>query len=243
MKHDSRELAEVQQTAQAPAASRVDLYAGIHKALRAVMSDTLLAVGRMDAHDALELAQTTQRVLQLLDLMRSHLEHENNFVHKALEARAPGSSQHIGDDHVHHVAEIDTLAESVRALLDTSGQDLDAAVHGFYRRLSLFIAHNYEHMNYEETQHNATLWAHYSDEELMGIHAELVGSIPPEEMMLVMRWMVPFMNAGERAMVLGDMKAHAPAPAFEAVLGATRPHLSAREWEKLQAALELPAAA
>jgi hypothetical protein len=239
MKHDSRELAEVQHTAQAPVAPREDLYAGIHKAMRAVMSDVLLAVGRMDAHDALELAQTTQRVLQLLDLMRSHLEHENAFLHTALEARAPGSSAHIGDDHAHHVVEIDALALAARALMETPAQDLDAAVHVFYRRLSLFVAHNFEHMNYEETEHHAVLWAHYSDDELRAIHGALVASIPPEEMMRFVRWIVPFMNPGERAGMLGGMKANAPAPVFQAVIDTARPHLTEREWEKLATALAL----
>lgn len=34
------------------------MYGGIHKALRAFMADTLLAAGRMDPDDALEVVQT-----------------------------------------------------------------------------------------------------------------------------------------------------------------------------------------
>jgi hypothetical protein len=45
MKIDTHEMRQVA-AAQAP---RMDLYAGIHKALRALMADTLLAVGRMDS--------------------------------------------------------------------------------------------------------------------------------------------------------------------------------------------------
>jgi hypothetical protein len=50
----------------------------------------------------------------------------------------------------------------------------------------------------EETAHNAVLWQCYTDAELMGVHGALVASIPPHEMMLVMRWMVPFMSPAER---------------------------------------------
>ena len=64
---------------------------------------------------------------------------------------------------------------------------------------------------------------------------------PPEEMMFVLRWMVPFMNPAERAAMLGDMRAHAPAPAFVAALDVVRPHLSEREWTKLSLALGRPA--
>jgi hypothetical protein len=45
--------------------------------------------------------------------------------------------------------------------------------------------------------------------------------------------MVPFMNPAERAAMLGDMRDHAPAPAFAAALEVVRPHLGEREWAKL----------
>ena len=172
MNIDPRELRQV----AAAAVPRFDMYACIHKALRALMADSLLALGRMDPEDALELAQVTQRLMQLLAFCRSHLQHENDFVHRAMEARAPGSSGQIAHEHDEHKEAIDAL----------------------------------------------------------------VGSIPPEEMMFVVRWMVPFMNPAERAAMLGDMRAKAPAPAFAAALDVVRPHLSEREWAKLSASLQLP---
>ena len=39
------------------AAPRMDIYATIHKALRAMMMDTLHAVGRIDVHDTAERAE------------------------------------------------------------------------------------------------------------------------------------------------------------------------------------------
>ena len=237
MKNDSRELQQVECTTIAAALPRVDLYAGIHKALRALMADTLTAVGRMDAEDSLELAQTSQRVLQLLDFMRSHLRHENDFIHPALEARAPGASGVIAHEHEEHEAQILVLAGAATALLNVELATRAGAVLALYRQLALFIAHNFEHMHVEETAHNAVLWARYTDAELIALHDALVASIAPEEMMFVIRWIVPFMNPQERAAMLSDMKAHAPAPAFAAALDVVRPHLSGREWEKLMAAL------
>ena len=229
MNIDQRELRHVAEAA----APRVDLYAGIHKALRALMADTLLAVGRMDSDDALERAQVTQRVLELLDFCRSHLRHENDYLHPALEARAPGASGKIAHEHEEHLQAIVALANQTTALLQCEPAARPAAALALYRALSLFIAHNFEHMHVEETAHNAVLWARYTDAELIGIHNALVASIPPDEMMYVLRWMAPFMNPAERAAMLGDMRAHAPAPAFAAALDVVRPHLSEREWAKL----------
>jgi hypothetical protein len=41
------------------------------------------------------------------------------------------------------------------------------------------------------------------------------------------------MNPAERLAMLSDVQRNAPPPAFQAVLDTVRPHLSAREWEKL----------
>ncbi len=236
MNIDSQELRQVA-AAQLP---RVDLYAGIHKALRALMADTLLAVGRMDSEDEWELVQTTQRVVELLDVCRSHLRHENEFVHTAIEARAPGASAAIAHDHDEHEQHIASLAAAVQGLRGSPASDRAAGALSLYRELSLFIAGNFQHMHVEETAHNAVLWARYTDAELIDIHNALVASIPPDEMMLICRWLVPFMNPAERAAMLGDMKVNAPPPAFQAVLATVRPHLSDNEWVKLARALELP---
>lgn len=234
---DPREIAEI--AAAQAAQPRLNLYAGIHKALRAFMADTLLAVGRMDVEDDLERAQTCHQVLELLEFCRSHLGHENRFVHTAMETRAPGTSQRIGHEHEDHERDITRLAAGATALLAAGSAQLGALAHALYTELAVFVGHNFEHMQVEETEHNAVLWAHYSDAELVDLHNGLVASIPPQETMLVMRWMIPFLSPAERAAVLTDMRAHAPAPAFAAVMDAVRPHLTPAEWTKLERALGL----
>ena len=52
MKIENQELAAV----AAATAPRFDMYVGIHKALRPMMTDALLALGRMDPDDAAEVA-------------------------------------------------------------------------------------------------------------------------------------------------------------------------------------------
>jgi hypothetical protein len=235
MKIDTQEMREI----SAAPAVRIDLYAGIHKAIRAFMVDTLLALGRMDVNDELEFTQCTQRVLELMDLCRAHLGHENRFVHTAMEARAPGSASRIADEHIHHERHIALIAASVASLRAQPQAARAGAAAQLYRDVAGFVAENFLHMNIEETRHNAVLWANYSDEELTGIHGQILAHVQPPEMMLVLRWMVPFMNPAERAGMLGEMRAHAPAPAFQAALDTVRPHLTAREWEKLCAALGL----
>jgi len=236
MKIDSNEMRQVAATQPA----RMDMYATIHKAIRAMMADTLLAVGRMDPDDGLDLAQVTDRVLELLDFCASHLKHENEFVHAAIEARAPGASERIAHEHVDHERHIASLAAAVEALRACAAAQRPAQALELYRDLSLFVAENFQHMMVEETAHNAVLWARYTDAELLEIHDRLVASIPPAEMMVVARWMVPFMNPAERTAMLSGVKQNAPAPAFQAILDTVRPHLSEGEWAKLARSLDLP---
>ena len=237
MNIDPKELASVA-AAQQP---RVDMYGGIHKALRAFMADTLLAVGRMDADDALEVGRTTEQVLALLEGCASHLAHEDAFVHTAIEARAAGGSAAIAHEHEEHLRQIDALAARVAAVRACPQPALRAQLVGqLYASLSLFIAENFQHMHVEETAHNALLWARYTDAELVAIHDALVASIPPEEMMKTARWLVPFMNPQERAGLLGDIRIKAPLPAFQAILDVVQPHLTTTEWAKLMRALDMP---
>ena len=223
-------FAESSTTPQAAAAKppRLDIYCQIHKGLRLFMTDTLSRVGRMDIHDETERHAVLTQVQALLDECRSHLERENAFVHTALEARRPGASFGISAEHEEHLEAIATLESEVRALaaLAQPGTALR-----LYRRLSRFVAENFEHMLIEETRHNAALWDAYSDEELMALNERIVASVSPQEMAALMRWMVPALTPAEQAELLGAM----PAPLRAGLLQMLAPYLEARAAPRLAA--------
>jgi hypothetical protein len=217
-----------------PAAGRFEIYRRIHKALRACMGDTLVRVGRLDAADAGELRETLAQVRLLLDFCTSHLEHENDFIHAAMEARRPGSAETTAGDHVHHIAACQRLAALADALERRPGE---ARAFELYRYLALFVAENLTHMHIEETENNAVLQRAYTDAELIAIEQAIVASLTPQEQGLTMRWMIPAMNPEERAEMLLGALANMPAQAFDGMLGALKPHLPERDWDKLMLAL------
>jgi hypothetical protein len=221
----------------AATASRLDLYVGIHKAMRHFMTDTLHRLGRMDAGDSVDLARTLGQFEDLMAACMNHLHHENDFVHTAIEARAPRGSARTADDHVEHIAHIEALRAEARALAQADNAARPALALRLYRHLALFVADNFQHMNIEETQNNAALWAQYSDAELLEIHQRILASLPPAETLEVMRWMIPALSPAERAQTLGGMQAGAPAEAFAAVLDIVRPHLDDNAWNQLARAL------
>jgi hypothetical protein len=214
---------------------RYNIYGVIHKALRGMMFETLAMVGRMDVADACERNSAIQAVRDLLNGFLSHLDHENRFIHPALEKALPGSSAHIAHEHVEHQAAIADLF----ALLTTfeKADDRTQLGHTLYLALTEFVAENLEHMAEEETTNNAALTSAYSDLELLMIEQQIVASIAPEEMGALLPWMLRFMNADERAFMLRGMKSNAPPPVFEGVRGMARTHLTQHDFYKLELAL------
>lgn len=218
-------------------AQRLDMYVGIHKALRHFMTDTLHRIGRVDTQDAADLSRALGQFENLMTLCEQHIHHENHFVHAAIEARQPSGAARTAGDHVEHFAHIEALRGDARQLAQAAPSTRPPLALRLYRHLALFVADNFQHMNVEETQNNATLWAHYSDAELMDLHHRILASLPPQETMTVMRWMIPASSPAERAQILGGMQAAAPAAAFQAVLDVIRPQLDDSAWDKLARAL------
>lgn len=219
------------------AASRPDLYQFAHKGLRAFLGDTLNRCGRMDTGDSNEVMQTLAQVRELLAICRAHLDKEDQYLHPAMEARRAGSARHAADDHAEHLRSFENLAATVRSVEQANGDERRVAALRLYREIALFVADNLEHMHAEEIENNAVLWATHSDAELLALQQQLVSSIPPAEMALFLRWMIPAMSPMERAALLTGIKLHAPAEAFSATMGSLKPYLAERDWNKLTAAL------
>jgi hypothetical protein len=219
-------------------APRVDLYAPIHKALRSFMSDTLLRVGRIDVADIDEMQCTLAQCDELLALCESHVHHENHFMHPAIEARQPSGSVRIAHEHEEHLQHIGELRDEVATLraAQAQAQARPALALRLYRHLALFVAANLQHMHIEETAHNAALWAHYSDAELMQLHGRLMASIDPREHLLVGRWMLPALTPDERTAVVRGMQAETPPEALMGLLAHIRPHLDDKAWTQLSQA-------
>lgn len=239
---DTRRPAALHRPAVSPApaaavAPRFDMYMQIHKGLRSLMAATLVEVGRMDWQDPAERDATLARLGKLLDTCRGHLEHENQFVHTAIERRLPGAAGQTEADHLEHVAAIDQLRRHVDALRRASGEAAGEAALALYRDLAVFVAENFLHMQVEESRNNASLWAAYTDEELVEIHDALVASIPADEMAFLLGLMLPALAPAERAQMMLGMRSGMPAEAFAGVLAVAQQALSGRDWSKLSAAL------
>lgn len=233
-----QEILAVRGTATAP---RFDLYASIHKGVRLMLADLLTSAGRVDPHGAASVQQLADKVEAAADFCLSHLEHENAFVHPALERAQPGTSQRIATEHVEHERDIEALRSHARALPGCAPGDRPAACHALYHAISLFVAHNLAHMHLEETEHNAVLWAHLDDAGIHAVHGQILAALSPAEMTASLRWMLPALAPAERLGLMGGLR-QAPAPVFGAALALAREHLNDDDWGALTRGLGLPVA-
>jgi iron-sulfur cluster repair protein YtfE (RIC family) len=218
-------------------ANRVDLYAGIHKALRAFLCDTLTRLARLDLDDGNEVSGTLGQVRDLLEFCEHHIANEERFVHPAMEARRPGSAAGTAAEHEHHAADLAAMRADCAAIEARAGAEREAAWRRLQHRLAQFTGDSLLHMEAEETANNAVLQACYSDAELIDLHRQIIASLPPEEMAADLRWILAGSSPAERVQVMAGIRADAPPPVFDALLELARQSLDAGAWNKLAAAL------
>lgn len=212
---------------------RVELYAGIHKAVRAFLCDTLTRLACLDLDDDSDVASTVHQVRELLDFCEHHIANEERFVHPAMEARQPGSSAGTAADHEHHAESVAAMLADCMTIEAGHGAQRDAA----WRRLALFTGDNLLHIDAEETANNAVLQACYTDGELVALHQQILASLAPQELATGLRWMLAGSSPAERTQVMAGIRADAPPQVFDAMLEMARQNLAPVAWNKLAASL------
>lgn len=216
---------------------RHDLYALIHKALRAAMADALVRLGRLDTDDDAEVRTAAAAVRDLVALCRMHLDKEEQYVRPALEAAIPGSAARTSRDHDDHLRAFDRLEAGVRALERATGERAVLSAARLYRDLALFMADNLVHMHGEETDNNAVLWALLDDDGILAIEKRIIASIAPPQMAATLRWLAPAMTPAERARFFANLRAKLPPAAFAATMADVLPYLDAHARRRLLQAL------
>ncbi|MEX6501002.1 hemerythrin domain-containing protein [Pseudomonas zhanjiangensis] len=219
--------------------ARFDIYALIHKGLRAHLLHTLHAVGRCDWQDCADARAVLAELDELLAFCRAHIEHEDAVVHPALERRRPGSAEHSAAEHRRHQQAMDELGALAEQVAHLPALRRGEFVHPLYRRLACFVAENLEHMEQEERDNNRLLWETHSDDELIALEQQIVASIGPDEMQRTLHWMLPALTPQERAAFLVEFRQQAPLELFAATLERLCMQLSPKHQAHLDAALGL----
>lgn len=226
-----------------PDETRYDFYRNIHKALRLGHCRMLPALGSLDYRDRSRTEVVLADLRNLMAVGRGHLEGENREIHAALEQRAPGASSHAADDHEDHERSFADIEALIIAIEQAPLPERELLGRRLYRRYAVFVAHDLEHMDIEETELLMALHEAFTDDELKAMEGRIIAAVPPQKMAAVMMLMAPALNHGERVELVAKLQKAMPEPAFDGLLaGAIKPSLDARDYSAVVGELMLRAA-
>ncbi|GAB3258460.1 hemerythrin domain-containing protein [Chitinimonas naiadis] len=219
---------------------RYDIYALLHKGLRAYLSHVLLEVGRTDWRDRANRQSSIVTVRELLGVCEAHLEQKHSRIHPAMEARRPGASKQAHLHYQSHRHSINQLHDVAVTVETANHYNMDSAGEWLYRELAMFVADNLELMAKEESYNNRVLWETHSDAEIIAIEQQMVAAMPADRMLPLLRWTVPNLAPDERALMLGEMlRDGASAEVFDCALAMLRALLPPKEWGRLTTSLSV----
>jgi hypothetical protein len=213
-----------------------DFYGPIHKGLRFALCGLLTRLGAVDPADGPAVAAVLADLRLQLSISAEHLDHE---------ARAPGASRALAQDHAHHRASFVALRAAMAAVEATEPRG--PALHRLYLAFSRFVAEDLAHMAEEEEVTLPVMQALFTDEELLAIEGRIQAGIPPEALLTYARIMAPAAHPGERLAMLagvreGMIREGAPPEAFAVLLAhGVRPVLADADWDALAAGLGVAA--
>lgn len=214
-----------------------------HKGIRNFLSQLTVQAGSSDYTDAQEMAMLQERLEEAMELLEEHAQVENEIVLAALEERAPGSGAHDQEGHrkLHQMQ--DMLLAKMKAITATGISPEEATRLGseLYQGIGLLFAEHLEHMAEEETATQNLLWQHFTDAELLQVQGRIISSMKPDLLLKWWAYILPAQSHTERVKLMAGLHSSTPASFFEQVLGVVQKNLSAPAYEKLLAALAVPA--
>jgi len=200
----------------------VDLYRDIHKGIRAELFAVTSSAGSIDPGVRNDRAAVAGHVHSLAAVLESHAHHEDAVIEPALEQHLPDLAAQISDDHERIEASFARIVDLADSVVDAPDREQRRLTQLLHLDLARFTGTYLAHQDLEEREVMGRLQGAVGEDEVLRMHTAIVGSIPPDEMARSLAFMLPAMNADDRADLLGGMRMGAPEEAFEAVVGLAR---------------------
>lgn len=185
-------------------ASRIDFYTKVHKGLRASLFRFSQQAGSVDYAQHQASVALSDSLDALLAQLTAHAGHEEKFIHPLLARKLdtnPLDAEHAALD-----AEQRRLAHMMQELVAAPEMHRRELGLAFYRALNVFIARYLEHLDGEERM-MPMLWERCTDEELAAVLRAFGASRAVEEALADIGWILPALNAPERAEMIAGMSA------------------------------------
>lgn len=216
-----------------------DLYRDIHKGIRGELFALTAAAGQTDPGDRAARCALAAHVGDVHQLLESHAEHEDAAIQPLVEIHLPDVAEQVALDHLTFDARGEDLVALATAAVDAPVSDRRRILHNLYLDLASFTSTYLTHQDLEERVLMPGLERAIGVDAVVGVHHQIIGAIPPDEMTRSLALMLPAMNLDDRAEMLGGMRAQAPAPVFEGVWSLAGSVLAPADRNALATRLEL----
>lgn len=217
----------------------VDLYRDIHKGIRAELFALTATAGSLDPTERDDRAALADHVRSVSGVLQSHAHHEDSVIDPVLAEQFPGLAERARADHEELERRFGRLVDRAGAFVDVDASDDRRLAHLLHLELAGFTSAYLVHQDLEEREIMPMLERRLGVDAVAGMHAAIVGSIPPDELARSLAFMLPAMNVLDRVEMLSGIRSAAPAPAFEAIVGLASSVLRPDEFAGLAARLEL----
>jgi hypothetical protein len=181
------------------ASARVDLFTLIHKGVRRLLFETAMEVSRTDFAAADETERAERAVRRCFDFLREHADHEDRVIQPWIARSSPALAATLGAEHV----ALEKAAIAVESLLPrlagVAAGERRAMGAELQRRLNLLVADQLRHLDREEREANAVLWAHLPDELLTQVRGQITAQVGQPRLAEWYELLQPVLTGPERA--------------------------------------------
>lgn len=207
--------------------TRYNTFYLIHKALRAMLYDTALTLQQTDFANYTEARAALAKINDVLFAFDNHAHHEDSFIIPAVETYEPALAASFEKEHVEDLR-ISNRLKNIIVIYENTFFPEERALCGsaITRSFTEFLVFNLEHMAKEELLLNQVLWEHYTDEQIMAIHQQLMAVIPQEHIEQSSKWIMRAISTADAASWLKHVKATAPEFIFNRLMSTAQEELS-----------------
>jgi hypothetical protein len=219
---------------------KTDLFTFIHKSIRSMIYNAASKLQSTDFSDSTESGKMILSLRQDLELLHEHAVHEDNIIFPEIEDNEPDMIKMLNEEHKDLETKLNKLINQMDKIYSTTNND-ERLLYGEILNIMFndFSVSYLSHMNHEEATVLDASFKHLSDEELIAIRTRIQSKIPPERYKIWLHWMLKSLNDSELVGLLGGMKAGAPPPVFENVVGTAKSIFDDRKWAKISSQIGL----
>lgn len=220
---------------------RIELYAPVHKGLRAEAFELARELARTDWSDDAQAAAVAGRVTRLVEFLDEHAQHEDAHVMPLVARAAPALARELESEHTRLDAALRGLASLASRIGAARNGGRTALGRELERCFQLALAEQLVHLQREEHEAEPALHAQLEPAELLLAHERILAAIPPPRLAQWFELILPALGDEECARMLAGLYASAPHDVFEALTTPARMRLGVQAWTSACVRAALPA--